>query len=126
MIRRAEHGSSRHVDATQAQPERQRVTNAQWTCGARPRAAPLAFTHCCHRGSRSGTARRGGLFAGDAEAQDSAGVTTYLEVITAQTAAPTNQINVMDVLTRRMTASVLLIKALGGGWTMIADLAHPR
>jgi outer membrane protein TolC len=66
------------------------------------------------------------LFAGDAEAQDSAGVTTYLEVITAQTAAPTNQINVMDVLTRRMTASVLLIKALGGGWTMIADLAHPR
>ncbi len=88
--------------------------------GARPRAAPLAFTHCCHRGSRSGTARRGGLFAGDAEAQDSAGVTTYLEVITAQTAAPTNQINVMDVLTRRMTAGVLLIKALGGGWTMIA------
>jgi hypothetical protein len=49
MIRRAEHGSSRHVDATQAQPERQRVTNAQWTCGARPRAAPLACTHCCHR-----------------------------------------------------------------------------
>jgi len=25
-----------------------------------------------------------------------------------------------------MTASVLLIKALGGGWTMIADLAHSR
>ena len=49
------------------------------------------------------------------------GVTTYLEVITAQTAALTNQITAADVLTRRMTASVLLIKALGGGWTT-ADL----
>ena len=49
------------------------------------------------------------------------GVTTYLEVITAQTAALANQITAADVLTRRMTASVLLIKALGGGWTT-ADL----
>jgi NodT family efflux transporter outer membrane factor (OMF) lipoprotein len=49
------------------------------------------------------------------------GVTTYLEVITAQAAALANQITAADVLTRRMTASVLLIKALGGGWTT-ADL----
>ena len=49
------------------------------------------------------------------------GVTTYLEVITAQTAALANQITAADVRTRRMTASVLLIKALGGGWTT-ADL----
>lgn len=49
------------------------------------------------------------------------GVTTYLEVITAQTTLLTNQITAADVLTRRMTASVLLIKALGGGWTT-ADL----
>ena len=49
------------------------------------------------------------------------GVTTYLEVITAQTALLANQITAADVLTRRMTASVLLIKALGGGWTT-ADL----
>jgi NodT family efflux transporter outer membrane factor (OMF) lipoprotein len=49
------------------------------------------------------------------------GVTSYLDVITAQTAALANQITAADVLTRRMTASVLLIKALGGGWTT-ADL----
>jgi NodT family efflux transporter outer membrane factor (OMF) lipoprotein len=49
------------------------------------------------------------------------GVTTYLEVITAQTAALANQITAANVLTRRMAASVLLIKALGGGWTT-ADL----
>ena len=51
------------------------------------------------------------------------GVTTYLEVITAQTAALANQITAANVLTRRMTASVLLIKALGGGWST-AELAH--
>jgi NodT family efflux transporter outer membrane factor (OMF) lipoprotein len=53
------------------------------------------------------------------------GVTTYLEVITAQTAALQNQITAADVQTRRMTASVLLIKALGGGWTT-ADLPRLR
>ena len=49
------------------------------------------------------------------------GVATYLEVITAQTAALANQITAADVQARPMTASVLLIKALGGGWTT-ADL----
>jgi NodT family efflux transporter outer membrane factor (OMF) lipoprotein len=53
------------------------------------------------------------------------GVTTYLEVITAQTAALENQISAVDVQTRRMTGSVLLIKALGGGWTT-ADLPQLR
>lgn len=45
-----------------------------------------------------------------------AGITTYLEVITAQSAALTNEIAAVNTLTRRMTASVNLIKALGGGW----------
>jgi len=44
------------------------------------------------------------------------GVTTYLEVITAQSAALNAERNAVDILTRRMTAAVLLIKALGGGW----------
>ncbi len=44
------------------------------------------------------------------------GVDTYLQVITAQTAALSNERNEIDIMRRRMDASVLLIKALGGGW----------
>ncbi len=44
------------------------------------------------------------------------GVDNYLSVITAQTIALTNERNTVDILRRRMDASVLLIKALGGGW----------
>lgn len=39
---------------------------------------------------------------------------TYLEVITAETAALSNERIAVDNLRRRMTASVLLVKALGG------------
>lgn len=45
------------------------------------------------------------------------GVDNYLQVITAQTIALTNERNEIDIQRRRMDASVLLIKALGGGWT---------
>ncbi|MCU1275522.1 MAG: efflux system, outer rane lipoprotein NodT family [Bryobacterales bacterium] len=44
------------------------------------------------------------------------GLDTYLSVITAQTATLTNQRTEVDIRRRRMDASVLLIKALGGGW----------
>ncbi len=44
------------------------------------------------------------------------GVDSYLQVITAQTVALTNERNDVDILRRRMDASVLLVKALGGGW----------
>jgi NodT family efflux transporter outer membrane factor (OMF) lipoprotein len=44
------------------------------------------------------------------------GVDNYLQVITAQTIALTNKRNEIDIQRRRMDASVLLIKALGGGW----------
>ena len=44
------------------------------------------------------------------------GLANYLQVITAQTTALQNQRTAVDLLTRRMVASVSLIQALGGGW----------
>jgi NodT family efflux transporter outer membrane factor (OMF) lipoprotein len=44
------------------------------------------------------------------------GVDTYLQVITAQTIELANERNAIDILRRRLDASVLLVKALGGGW----------
>jgi NodT family efflux transporter outer membrane factor (OMF) lipoprotein len=44
------------------------------------------------------------------------GLDTYLTVITAQSAVLANERTAVSLLTRRMTSSVLLIKALGGGW----------
>ncbi|HYR36154.1 MAG TPA: efflux transporter outer membrane subunit [Burkholderiales bacterium] len=48
--------------------------------------------------------------------QYSAGVVSYLNVITAQTTALANERTAVNVLGRRLTASVGLIQALGGGW----------
>jgi NodT family efflux transporter outer membrane factor (OMF) lipoprotein len=44
------------------------------------------------------------------------GVDSYLNVITAQSTLLTNQRVAMNIRLQQMTASVLLIKALGGGW----------
>ncbi len=44
------------------------------------------------------------------------GVDNYLQVITWQTAALNNEQNDLNIMQRRLDASVLLIKALGGGW----------
>jgi NodT family efflux transporter outer membrane factor (OMF) lipoprotein len=44
------------------------------------------------------------------------GVDNYLQVITAQTVLLTNQRNDIDIMRRRIDASVLLVKAIGGGW----------
>ena len=49
--------------------------------------------------------------------QYSAGVVSYLNVINAQTTALTNERTAVNVLGRRLTASVALIQALGGGWS---------
>jgi NodT family efflux transporter outer membrane factor (OMF) lipoprotein len=46
------------------------------------------------------------------------GADPYLQVLTAQTIALQNERNDVDILRRRMDASVLLIKALGGGWNV--------
>jgi NodT family efflux transporter outer membrane factor (OMF) lipoprotein len=48
--------------------------------------------------------------------QYKAGIATYLQVIVAQAVTLQDQRAAVDILTRRMTASVLLIEALGGGW----------
>jgi NodT family efflux transporter outer membrane factor (OMF) lipoprotein len=44
------------------------------------------------------------------------GVTDYLQVIVEQNTALSDQRTAVDILTRRMEASVLLVKAIGGGW----------
>lgn len=44
------------------------------------------------------------------------GVTSYLEVLTAETTLLTNQKTEIDLKTRQFLASVSLIRALGGGW----------
>lgn len=63
--------------------------------------------------------------AGTAAAQESerifnnryvGGVDTYLQVVTAETAALNSEVNDINILRRRMASTVLLIKVLGGGW----------
>ena len=44
------------------------------------------------------------------------GIANYLQVITAQSSALQNQRSAVEILTRRLIASVSLIQALGGGW----------
>jgi NodT family efflux transporter outer membrane factor (OMF) lipoprotein len=48
--------------------------------------------------------------------QYKAGIVSYLNVVIAQTTALADERTAVDILGRRMTASVLLIEALGGGW----------
>jgi len=45
-----------------------------------------------------------------------AGTVSYLNVVTAQTTAYSNERNAISILGNRLTDSVALIKALGGGW----------
>jgi NodT family efflux transporter outer membrane factor (OMF) lipoprotein len=52
--------------------------------------------------------------------QYKAGIVTYLQVVVAQTAALQAQTTALGIRSRRIAASVLLVKALGGGWDAIA------
>jgi NodT family efflux transporter outer membrane factor (OMF) lipoprotein len=54
-----------------------------------------------------------------------AGTVDYLTVITAQATALSDEITAVNIRTRRMTTSVLLVEALGGGWDN-AQLATKR
>ena len=48
--------------------------------------------------------------------QYKAGIVSYLNVVTAQTIALTNERVAINISGQRLNAAVLLIKALGGGW----------
>jgi NodT family efflux transporter outer membrane factor (OMF) lipoprotein len=56
--------------------------------------------------------------------QYKAGIVSYLGVALVQATALNNERAAVDVLNRRLAASVLLIKALGGGWNA-SDLPTP-
>jgi NodT family efflux transporter outer membrane factor (OMF) lipoprotein len=57
--------------------------------------------------------------------QYKSGIVSYLNVLTAQTTALTNERTAVDLRSRRLAASVLLVRALGGGWDGSA-LPSPR
>lgn len=54
------------------------------------------------------------------------GVTSYLEVTTAQSAALSDQVTAVNILGRRMVDAVTLVQALGGGWDRSALPDHPE
>ncbi len=56
-----------------------------------------------------------------AESRYQGGITTYLEVVISQSVALSNERAAVDLLTRRMTASVNLVRALGGGFDAVQN-----
>lgn len=63
--------------------------------------------------------------------QYKAGVANYLTVITEQAILLQDQVQALNVLTRRMSASVQLVEALGGGWNAsklpsVSSLEHGK
>jgi len=63
--------------------------------------------------------------------QYKAGTVNYLSVLTEQTILLQDQVQALNILTRRMNASVQLIEALGGGWNAsklptVHDLEHGK
>jgi NodT family efflux transporter outer membrane factor (OMF) lipoprotein len=54
------------------------------------------------------------------------GVTSYLEVTTAQSAALSDEVTAVNILGRRMVDAVTLVQALGGGWDSSALPPRPE
>jgi outer membrane protein, multidrug efflux system len=61
-----------------------------------------------------------------AQFQYQGGIVTYLQVVVTENAALSAQLTAADIQIRRMSATVLLIKALGGGWSSPSSGALPR
>jgi len=68
------------------------------------------------------------------ETRYTGGATSYLEVITAQSTALADESTAVQILGSRMSATVRLIEALGGGWDtsqlpsprdLVAQASHP-
>jgi len=54
------------------------------------------------------------------------GVTSYLEVTTAQSASLSDEVTAVNILGRRMVDAVTLVQALGGGWDSAELPQHPE
>jgi outer membrane protein TolC len=54
-----------------------------------------------------------------------AGLVTYLEVATTENTSLQAKLAAVTIQQRRMNASVLLVKALGGGWQSFPENADP-
>ncbi len=58
--------------------------------------------------------------------QYKAGTVSYLNVIVAQSTELANENTAVNIAGRRMSAGVLLIKALGGGWNSAGQCISPK
>ena len=59
-----------------------------------------------------------------ANARYQSGLVTYLEIVSTENAALAARLTAVEIHTRRLTASVLLIKALGGDWSTATGNPH--
>jgi NodT family efflux transporter outer membrane factor (OMF) lipoprotein len=57
-----------------------------------------------------------------ANARYQSGLVTYLEIVSTENAALAARLTAVEIHTRRLTASVLLIKALGGDWSIATGI----
>jgi NodT family efflux transporter outer membrane factor (OMF) lipoprotein len=76
--------------------------------------------------SQAGAVTASGRALYQAELRYTGGLVTYLEVAQQQNNALQAQLSAADIAARRMTASIALVKALGGGWQEATDLEDPK